>query len=1104
MPFTQGREWQFGDRAEKNPDYKVKVTRLEKTTEDGLVDNETLKKKILSYQGKEAGDTQLKNDVTGWVLSISKRDADEIVHGISARREDAPRRVQESIVDTLVEIVRKAFPAESYHDIKASQGAKGKDVNLKGVHRFYSPVSVGGEGYLVKITVKDRTGYRGKNNGLNNQDRLEVYQVVGMEITKAQRDSKPLKNSDNEGQVAAEGSRNQSLERPSQQTAFSEDEITVREMLSGVKRDGDVIYVKKTGADGKEYWAKDETRRTRFFTEEPNQWAYEEKGGYWMDPNDQSGDLLQMKGGVFSKEESDVQADINSRAVMSLARANGIAPDQIDSFAAKITWSKDSKSLSVPGEYAMPFTQGREWQFGDRAERNPDYKVKVVRLEKENAPIPNNQGLAELIESYRGENGVRLENDTTGWRFSISSNDKNEIIHAIANRESGTPGRMAMVSVLKNLPAVVKNAFPAESYRDIKAPQGVRGVDESLKGVHRFYSPVVVGDGEYLVKITVKDRASDGGKKSKDRLSAYQIVGIETEKAQPMSEPLLSDGVPVKSSDGDRSRTVEVMSVPRYASDEITVREMLSGVKRDGDVIYVKKTGADGKEYWAKDETRRTRFFTEEPNQWAYEEKGGYWKDPNDQSGDLLQMNGGVFSKEESDVQADINSRAVMSLARANGIAPDQIDSFAAKITWSKDSKSLSVPGEYAMPFTQGKEWHMGSHAIGKENEQVRVVHMDPVQESSRKGAIETLTEKLATGVRNNDSGWILAGSKSDVKKSLPPFKFSEENAGLYDAIVKNFEKVLSDAKLIESHVDIQHKNNQVRGIHRFATATTYEGKNYRVQLLVRDYAPSAGGERLATHTIDAVEVEEIRTAGGEGVIAPLAPAATTNVPLGAMQSSGAGVSKAWSSADSISLSDLLSGYVREDKRGPFDPVDDSSRADGGVYFEPNDLFQILKVKLGSPKAASELLREHGVLGVRYYGAIDGECAVVWDEVSIKILHELEQAMGRDGSIRGAFQTGNNTIRLTPNANLSTFSSALISSVFLGFFQVKQNGPSPSIFQERFQKNGTLKGASFFTKVSLVSFFSTILPREHQRRLRQSAWRTGEIVSLGENLCQRV
>lgn len=349
-----------------------------------------------------------------------------------------------------------------------------------------------------------------------------------------------------------------------------------------------------------------------------------------------------MDGGVFSKEESDVQADINSRAVMSLARANGIAPDQIDSFAAKITWSKDSKSLSVPGEYAMPFTQGREWQFGDRAEKNPDYKVKVVRLEKENAPIPNNQGLAELIESYRGENGVRLENDTTGWHFSISSNDKNEIIHAIANRESGTPGRMAMVSVLKNLPAVVKNAFPAESYRDIKAPQGVRGVDESLKGVHRFYSPVVVGDGEYLVKITVKDRASDGGKKSKDRLSVYQIVGVEIEKAQPKAEPVSSGKVTDASAEGssvDASLKNPVAS--RYPSDEITVREMLSGVKRDGDVIYVKKTGADGKEYWAKDETRRTRFFTEEPNQWAYEEKGGYWMDPNDQSGDLLQ-NGAI------------------------------------------------------------------------------------------------------------------------------------------------------------------------------------------------------------------------------------------------------------------------------------------------------------------------------------------------------------------------------------------------------------------------------------------------------------------------------
>lgn len=307
-------------------------------------------------------------------------------------------------------------------------------------------------------------------------------------------------------------------------------------------------------------------------------------------------------------------------------------------------------------------------------------------------------------------------------------------------------------------------------------------------------------------------------------------------------------------------------------------------------------------------------------------------------------FNGGnsQFTFEQAGVQAAINSRAVMSLAKNLGVEPDNVRDFAAKIVWAEDGKSAEVPKEaFNMPVTQSKEWHMGPQTIGRENEAVNVVHMNDVPEAGRKAAIDTLAGKLSEGVKNSDSGWVLTGSRGDAKKSLPPFKFAEKNAGLYDAIVQNFEQIVSDAKLIESHADTQHQNPDVRGIHKFAAAASYGGKNYRVQLIVRDYLPSAGGERLATHSIDAVEVEEIGTAGGEGVIAPLAPTDATSVPPGAAQSPGAGVPTAWSSADTVSLSDLLKGFVREDQRGAFDSVDDSYRAEGAAYYEPQEFYQI-------------------------------------------------------------------------------------------------------------------------------------------------------------------
>lgn len=339
---------------------------------------------------------------------------------------------------------------------------------------------------------------------------------------------------------------------------------------------------------------------------------------------------------------------------------------------------------------------------------------------------------------------------------------------------------------------------------------------------------------------------------------------------------------------------------------------------------------AFGGAFWRSPEQIRTQKY-QDAARLVYE----------DQRTALFNKGQSQFNFQQAGVQAAINSRAVVALAKNLGIEPDKVRDFAAKIVWSEDGKSAEVPKEaFSMPVTQGKEWHMGPQTIGRENEAVNVVHMNDVPEAGRKVAIDTLAGKLSEGVKNSDSGWVLTGSRGDAKKSLPPFKFAEKNAGLYDAIVQNFEQIVSDAKLIESHTDTQHQNSDVRGIHKFAAAASYGGKNYRVQLIVRDYLPSAGGERLATHSIDAVEVEEIGTAGGEGVIAPLAPTDATSVPPGAAQSPGAGVPTAWSSADTVSLSDLLKGFVREDQRGAFDSVDDSYRAEGAAYYEPQEFNQ--------------------------------------------------------------------------------------------------------------------------------------------------------------------
>ena len=69
-------------------------------------------------------------------------------------------------------------------------------------------------------------------------------------------------------------------------------------------------------------------------------------------------------------------------------------------------------------------------------------------------------------------------------------------------------------------------------------------------------------------------------------------------------------------------------------------------------------------------------------------------------------------------------------------------------------------------------------------------------------------------------------------------------------------------------------------------------------------------------------------------------------------------------------------------------------------------LYAALKEKLGSAKKASLLLNEFGIKGIRYNGERDGECAVVWDEESIRIMTALEQAKRSEGP-RGTYMPQN-------------------------------------------------------------------------------------------------
>lgn len=286
-----------------------------------------------------------------------------------------------------------------------------------------------------------------------------------------------------------------------------------------------------------------------------------------------------------------------------------------------------------------------------------------------------------------------------------------------------------------------------------------------------------------------------------------------------------------------------------------------------------------------------------------------------------------TISDEAIETQAVVQATGIQVMADRAQIDADAI---APEIVRGETGTT-----DFNQPVTQGRQWHMGSHVIGRENEDVNVVHSRFIGESDRQKAIDNLEIALKNGVENSDTGWVLTGSRSDAKKTLPPIKFRKEEPGLYDSIVEQLDEIVFHAKLVESHRDVKHGNPDVQGIHIFAVPFDFNNKNYRVQLTVRDYVGGGSQARLATHSIDSIEVLPMgESDDGIGAKAPRAPTATSPSQSETLSSPGAGLSRTWSSSDTVTLSKLLPGYKRADGKSPFDPEDSSSYSERGVYFD--------------------------------------------------------------------------------------------------------------------------------------------------------------------------
>ncbi|MBA4358909.1 MAG: hypothetical protein C0405_14410, partial [Desulfovibrio sp.] len=150
-------------------------------------------------------------------------------------------------------------------------------------------------------------------------------------------------------------------------------------------------------------------------------------------------------------------------------------------------------------------------------------------------------------------------NADTGWTVSITGQAARHVAED-HNSEAHYP---AMVQAMAVLPQIVESAVLVETHADLKNQAGVAQV-------HRLYAPVRIGDGVYVVKLTVKEKTP-----GEVNLDEFRLYDLKSEKKMPTGTYR-----PPQGQDLDSSR-------PAVGISKMTIWSMLDGVKdNDGRLFF--------------------------------------------------------------------------------------------------------------------------------------------------------------------------------------------------------------------------------------------------------------------------------------------------------------------------------------------------------------------------------------------------------------------------------------------------------------------------------------------------------------------------------------
>ena len=231
----------------------------------------------------------------------------------------------------------------------------------------------------------------------------------------------------------------------------------------------------------------------------------------------------------------------------------------------------------------------------------------------------------------------------------------------------------------------------------------------------------------------------------------------------------------------------------------------------------------------------------------------------------------------------------------------------------------------FASPATQGQYWSMGPQNISPEST-LEVLSVAEIIEEDRKTTLEKFESIFSKGLQNNQTGWIFTSSYSKGKRSYGAS--GSVKAFVLRNILPVMDKVVANSVLLESHRDVDHKSDNVKAVHVFATPVRIGEKIWRVELKVKDIREwhrkdDSLNEHLNVHSVDSIDVKEIKKASHNGLNSEAS--SEVDVPVAPHQPTAP---TAAGQPLSINFSEFIDGvnpFVRKDGRRFFDEVDESS-----------------------------------------------------------------------------------------------------------------------------------------------------------------------------------